>query len=92
MKKFTFIVGLFFLIFGFIAFQKSIDNLVFLNQSVMEIQEAGFGEVSELELGPAIQRGGAQLQFTRALLVFGLVILIYSVIDEMKKIKTRFFN
>ena len=92
MKKFTFIVGLFFLVFGFMAFQNAIDNLVFLIKSVIEIQEGGFPAVSEQDLGLAIRRGGALLQVTRAILVFGFVILIYSIVDEMKKIKTRFFN
>ena len=93
MKKFTFIVGLFFLVFGLMAFQNAIDNLVFLHQSAIEIQEGGFPDnISERDLGLAIRRGGALLQVTRALLVFGFVILIYSVVDEIKKIKTRLFT
>ena len=80
------------MVFGFIAFQKAIDNLVFLNQSVIEVQEGGFPAVSERDLGLAIRRGSALLQVTRALLVFGFVTFIYSIVDEMKKIKTRFFN
>ena len=77
------------MVFGFIAFQKAIDNLVFLNQSVIEVQEGGFPAVSERDLGLAIRRGSALLQVTRALLVFGFVTFIYSIVDEMKKIKTK---
>ena len=96
MKKFTFIVGLFFLIFGFIAFNNAIDNIIALENYVIEARAGrlpdGGVEFSEEEAVEQLRRGDAILQVTRAFLVFGFVTFIYSIVDEMKKIKTRFFN
>ena len=96
MKKFTFIVGLFFLVFGFIAFQNAIDNIIALENYAREAQAGVLPEggivLDERETVEELRRGGAILQVTRALLVFGFVNIIYSIVDEMKKIKTRFFN
>ena len=92
MKKFTFIVGLFFLVFGFMAFQNAIDNLVALENYAIEAQAGrlpeGGVEFSEEETVEQLRRGDAILQVTRAFLVFGFVTFIYSIVDEMKKIKT----
>ena len=96
MKKFTFIVGLFFLVFGFMAFQNAIDNIIALENYAIEAQAGrlpeGGVEFSEEETVEQLRRGDAILQVTRALLVFGFVTFIYSIVDEMKKIKTRLFN
>ena len=96
MKKFTFIVGLFFLVFGFIAFQNAIDNIIALESYAREAQAGILPEggivLSEQQTVEELRRGAAILQVTRAFLVFGFVTFIYSMFDEMKKIKTRFFN
>ncbi len=96
MKKFTFIVGLFFLVFGIMAFQNAIDNIIALENYARDAQAGllpdGGIVLDERETIDALRRGGAILQVTRALLVFGFVILIYSVVDEIKKIKTRLFT
>jgi len=96
LKKFTFIVGLFFLVFGFIAFQNAIDNLIALENYAREARAGLLPEggivFSEQQTFEELRRGDAILQVTRAFLVFGFVTFIYSIVDEMKKIKTRFFN
>ena len=78
------------------AFQNAIDNIIALENYSREARAGVLPEggivLSEEETVEELRRGDAILQVTRALLVFGFVILIYSVIDEMKKIKTRFFN
>ncbi len=96
MKKFTFIVGLFFLVFGFMAFQNAIDNIIALENYARDAHAGLLPEggivLDERETIDELRRGEAILQVTRALLVFGFVTFIYSIVDEMKKIKTRLFN
>ena len=93
MKKFTFIVGLFFLVFGLMAFQNAIDNIIALENYARDAQAGllpdGGIVLDERETIDALRRGDAILQVTRALLVFGFVTFIYSIVDEMKKIKTK---
>ena len=85
-------MGLFFLVFGFMAFQNAIDNIIALENYAIEAQAGrlpeGGVEFSEEETVEQLRRGDAILQVTRAFLVFGFVTFIYSIVDEMKKIKT----
>jgi len=75
------------------AFQNAIDNIIALENYAREARAGVLPEggivLSEEETVEELRRGDAILQVTRALLVFGFVTFIYSIVDEMKKIKTK---
>ena len=74
------------------AFQNAIDNIIALENYAREAQAGVLPEggivLDERETVEELRRGDAILQVTRAFLVFGFVTFIYSIVDEMKKIKT----
>ena len=100
MKKFLFIVGLFFLIFGYMAFQNAIENLLILDSYRIESQAGRVPEVvqneeiemlGEAELVEAFRRAESLLQVSRAIMVFGFVIFVYSILDDIKQFKNKLF-
>ena len=98
MKKVLFIIGLFFLIFGYLAFQNAIDNLVTLEEYIVDaqagmlpgaVQNNELDVMSEAEMADSLRRGEAILQVSRAFMAFGFVIFVYSLVDDIKKIKNK---
>tara|TARA_B100000029_G_scaffold324890_1_gene317287 strand:- start:20286 stop:20627 length:342 start_codon:yes stop_codon:yes gene_type:complete len=100
LKKFSFVVGFVFLVLGYLAFQNAIDNLILLDQYRIDSQAGRIPEavaneelesLGEAELYEALRRGDAILQVSRAIMVFGFISFVYSIIDDIKKIKNRLF-
>jgi len=100
MKKFLFIVGLFFLVFGYMAFQNAIENLIMLDNYRIEsiagrvpdaIQNEELEVIGEAELLEQLRRGESILQVSRAIMVFGFVVFVYSIIDDVKNLKNKLF-
>ena len=100
MKKFLFLVGVFFLVFGYMAFQNAIENLLILDSYRIESQAGRVPDVvenedlvmlGEAELVEALRRGESILQVSRALMVFGFVVFVYSIFDDIKQFKNKLF-
>ena len=100
MKKFLFLVGVFFLVFGYMAFQNAIENLLTLDSYRIESQAGRVPDVveneeiemlGEAELVEAFRRGESILQVSRALMVFGFVVFVYSILDDIKQFKNKLF-
>ena len=47
--------------------------------------------LGEAELVEALRRGESILQVSRALMVFGFVVFVYSILDEIKQFKNKLF-
>ena len=65
---------------------KNSDNL-----SNDEIQKKSFQLLGEEELLEQLRRGESILQVSRAIMVFGFVVFVYSIIDDVKNLKNKLF-
>ena len=82
MKKYLLVIGLFCIIIGYTAMQVAIDTLLEVDAYWKDLVGGRLDEnedrLSEQQLIEIFNRYEATLQVSRAILVFGVVVIIYS--------------
>lgn len=96
MKKYLLVIGLLCIIIGYTAIQIAIETLTEIDIYYQDMMAGNLAEddvlIEEQELMALFGRYEATAMVSRAIIVFGVIVTIYSMKNELIGLKNKIFN